>query len=268
MNATRRILKVLAICCLCNMASHAQPADPVNSSAENKGSAATIELTKLEVTDSSLALSYKIENGSTHEVWVCSEVVRARIPFEMFLTHDRQTLLIRKRLAVPCYAVWHRPPDPGMYVRISPGAAQPESVRIDLPASPTFFYASQTREGTAQTVRRLVLEIGYYDEDLPALVHSICAVADQFSADGWKLYTSQVDPNMWHAYFRGLSVGSALSDFDVVNKDPASKGYVYVNYSYEALAEKVLRMEINGVAIPYSGRIEFEVPPRFPAVLD
>jgi len=114
------------------------------------------------------------------------------------------------------------------------------------------------------------LEIGYYNEDLFALARNICAISDQFSAEGWKLYvtTSGVDPNMWHTYFRGITARGALADFEMMNKDPAGRGYVYLNYSYEALAEEILRLDINGVAIPYHGRIEREVPPLFPGASD
>jgi hypothetical protein len=268
MDAARRILKVLAICCLCNMASHARSADPVNGPDASKSPAVTLELTKLEVTDSSLELSYRVRNSSNHEVWVCSDV--GRIPFELYLTHDRQTLLIRKHLSVPCYKIWHRPPAPGKYVRLGAATAQSESLRIGLPAGGQFLYTSETTEVITQTVRCLVLEIGYYNEDLPALARSICEVADRFSAEGWRLYldTVGVDPNMWHTYFRGITARGALAGFEVVNKDAVSRGYVYLDYSYEAMAEKVLRMEINGVAIPYNGRIEREVPPRFSATSD
>ncbi|OHB65515.1 MAG: hypothetical protein A2Y77_04305 [Planctomycetes bacterium RBG_13_62_9] len=266
MDAARGILKVLALCCLCNMASHAQPAGTASVPGTGKGPAPTIELAKLEIAVSSLELSYTIRNGSDHEAWICTEV--SHIPFEMYVTHDQQALLIRRHLDVPCWHIWHHPPLPGTYMRLRPGAAQPESLRIDLPAKPTFLYAHETTEVIEQTVNRLVLEIGYYDENLPALVRSICEVADKFSDEGWKLYTSGPDPNMWHTYFRGLTVRGALSGFDVVNKDPDSTGYVRIDYSYQALAEKVLRMEINGVAIPYKGRIEREAPPRFPATSD
>jgi hypothetical protein len=228
----------------------------VNGPDNSKGTAVTVELTKLEVTDVSLALSYQIRNASDHEVWVCSEVTRGRTRFEMFLTHDKQTLLIRKRLDVPTQAIWHTPPDPGTYVRLNPGAVQPESLQIDLPATGRFRYASQSTEVLAQTVRRLVLEIGYFDENLPALLRSIRAVGDHFSDEGWKLYTARLNPGMWQTYFRGLAAYGAASDLDIINKDPESKGYVYINYSYQALMEKVLRMEINGVGIPYKGKIE------------
>lgn len=250
------VVRILGVCCLCNIASHAQRVGALNGPNDSKGQAVTMELRKLEITDASLGLSYTIKNESDHEVWICSEVCVTSIPYEMYLTHDQQTLLIRRRLEVPTFKVWARPPAPGKYTRLRPGAVQPESLLIDLPARPTFLYAPQTTEVVAQTVRRVVLEIGYFDEDLPALLRSIRAVGDQFSNEGWKLYTARLNPDMWQTYFRGLRAHTAAGDFGIINKDPESKGYAYLNYSYQALIEKVLRMEINGVGIPYKGRIE------------
>jgi hypothetical protein len=210
----------------------------------------TIELAKLDVNDSSLGLSYKIRNDSDHDVWVCTEVSSA--PFEVFVTQDKQTLLIRKQLDVPSTAVWKRPPAAGTYVRLSPGKAYPESLLLHLPVTPRTVYASENTEVVAQTMRRLVLEIGYYDQDLPALVHSIFKIADGFRPESWDL-----DWNIRKIYFPGLAVRGALADFDDINKDPYGVGQAYVEYSYQALiGEKVLRMEINGVAIPYRSRIK------------
>jgi hypothetical protein len=219
---------------------------------EGKATAVTIELTKLEVTDSSLELTYTIRNSSDHSVWVCSEV--GSMPFEMYLTHDQQTLLLRKRLDVPSTAVWNRPPAAGTYTRLGPGAAQPESMLLDLPVTQKAIYASVTTTEVPQTVRRLALEIGYYDEDLPALVRGIFDVADKFSPESRNL-----DPNIERTYFRGLAVRRALGAYDIMNQDPYGEGRISIGYSYQALVgEKVLRMEVNGVAIPYRGRIEKE----------
>ncbi len=249
MDAARRILKVLAICCLCNMASHAQPADPVESPDAGKGLTVTIELTKLEVTDTSLGLTYKIRNSSDHNVWACSEV--SSIPFEVFLMDDRQTLLIRKRLDVPTTVAWHRPPAAGTYVRLGPGAAQAESLLLALPVAPSTVYASPATAEPAQIIRRLALEIGYYDEDLPALVRSILDVAEKFNLEG-----GTPDPNLERTYFRGLAVRRALASYGTMNKDPDGTGCVHIDYSYQALTgEKVLRMEISGVAIPYGRKL-------------
>jgi hypothetical protein len=198
-------------------------------------------------------LTYTIGNNSDHDVWVCTEV--SSIPFELYLTHDRETLLIRKRLDVPTKGVWRRPPAPGTYLRIEPGAAKSEAIQIDLPAKTRSVYADIATKGVAQIVRRLAVEVGYYDTDLPALVRGIFAIADTFGLEGWTLY-----PDIRRIYFRGLGVRGALSAFYDMNKDPDNEGRVRIEYSHQALTgEKVLRMEINGIAIPYRGLIEADI---------
>jgi len=255
MSTRIRIMTTLTICLACGMLSQAGQADDVNSPDDGREAAVTVELTKLEVTDTSLEFTYKIRNHSDHDVWVCSEVSSA--PFELFLTYDTQTLLIRKRLDVPCHAIWARPPAPGRYIRLGPGEDRQDTLRIDLPVTPRFMYASQGMEMVTRTVRRLLLEIGYYDEDLPALIRRILEVADQFNPQAWSLH-----PDVRETYFRGLSVRSALLGFDLIEKDPYAEGHVYLYYSRQALTgEKTLGMEINGIAIPYSGPIEKEVAP-------
>ena len=245
MGTSMGIMAMVLLCCVCNMGSDAEQGGQVNGQDTMSETGVTIELTKLEVTDSSLQLSYEITNSSDHDVWVCSRV--SSIPYEAFLVHDTQTLLIRKRLDVPSMAVWTRPPAAGTYVCVEPGVALPESLSLDLPVIRRFVYANVGATEVPQTVRRLALEIGYYDEDLPGLVRSIFDVADKFSPESWNL-----DPNTEGTYFRGLAVRRALADYDIINKDPYGEGRVYIHYSYQALTgEKLLRIEIDGVSIRY-----------------
>ena len=250
MSTSMRIMAMVALCCVCNMGSDAGQAQQADGQDAVDETGVTIELTKLEVSDSSLELDYKITNSSDDDVWVCSKP--SSIPFEVYLTHDPQTLLIRKRLDVPSTFIWSRPPAAGTYVRIVPGATQMDSMRLDLPVTPRSVYASVGPE-VPQTVRRLVLEIGYYDEDLPALVRSILDVAGNCSPQSWYVY-----PDFLKTYFRGLLVRNSLSGFNAINKDPYGEGRVSIEYSYQALTgEKVLRVEINGVSIRYG--VEGEV---------
>jgi hypothetical protein len=251
MDAARRILKLLAVCCLCNMASHAQPAGPVNAPEPSKSPPVTMELTGLEVTDSTLTLGYKIINGTDYDAWVYSSIASSK-PFEVFLTPDKQTLLIRKRLDVPT-TVMARPSFPvGTYVRIAPGASLADSVRIAVPVSPVFLYASQDTTELAQTVTGLALEIGYYNADLPGIIQDIIALAGKSG-----LTILDVPGGLVDTYFRGLRVRVSLGDFDQVNKDPYGQGRISIAYSGQALTdEEVLRVHVNNVAIPYKGHSE------------
>jgi hypothetical protein len=253
MKVWRRIVKMIAICCMCNMASHAEQRNGVDSAGTSEEATVTLELTRLVVTGSSLELTYTIRNGLDRDVWICSEA--GAIPYEMYLTQDKQTLLIRKRLDVPSSMIWRTSPHPGTYVRLKTGAIRPESLVIDLPAKQQSTYASIGGEVVTQRASRLVLEIGYYDEDLPALIRGICAVADQLSGKGWELGYG-LGTDALKTYFRGLIVRGNFVGSDVLKDEPYTKDYLSVQYSGQALTgEKVLRLETKGVSIPYKGGI-------------
>ena len=216
----------------------------------SKDTGVTMEILDLDVNESTLALSYNIRNGTNRDAWVCNSI--GSVPFEVFLTSDKQTFLIRKRLDVSSNTIWRGPSPVGTYARIAPGVALTESVQVALPASPTFLYASRGATEVAQTVTCLALEIGYYDEDLPALIHGIIGVAEKSG-----LTSQDVPPNILDTYFRGLRVRGVLGNFDRVNKDPYGEGCVYIAYSGQALTdEKVLRVDVNNISISYKGYSE------------
>jgi len=224
-------------------------AEGTKESDVSKGAAVAMEITELAVNGSTFTLGYKIVNGTDNDAWVCSGIDSSR-PFEVFLTPDRQTLVIRKRLDVPASVIWRPPgPGPGTYVRIAPGASLADSVRLAVPVNSVFVYATPDRTELAQTATALALEIGYYSGDLPAVIHSILAVAEKSG-----LTVADVPGSLLDTYFRGLRVRSTLGGFDLVNKDPYGQGWVSVAYSGQALTdEKVLRVNLANVSIPYEG---------------
>jgi hypothetical protein len=244
MKAARRLVKLLVVCCLCTVGSRADPTGEPGLVAD---AGVTMEITELDVNDVALSLTYNITNGTDRETWVCSTI--GRRPFEVFPS-DEQTLLIRIRLDIPSTAEWGRGGPAGTYVRILPRASRAESLQIALPASPVVVYGSRYATEPAQPLRRLALEIGYYDEDLPALIHSIIDVAEKSGLTVW-----DVPSNILNTYFRGVVVRGALASFDVVNRDPYGRGCATIAYNYQALTgEKVLRVDVNDVAIPYAAR--------------
>ena len=251
MQAGTRILTLLAICCLSIVPFHTEAVDGVEGLDDSTEGAVTMELVALEVGESSLALSYNIINGMDRDAWVCSSIGFSE-PFEVFLKSDKQTLLIRKRLDVPTTVMW-RPPGPvGAYARIAPGASLADSVQIAVPVSPRFLYASQDGTELAQTVTGLALEIGYYDADLPGIIRGVIDVAEKSG-----LTIHDVPGGLLDTYFRGVRLRYIFSDFDLVNEDPYGQGCVLIKYSYQALTdEKVLRVEVNDVSIPYEGYSE------------
>jgi hypothetical protein len=249
MSTAMRMVKLVVTCAAFYMCAGSTYAEQTSDPNASKPTTATIELTKLDVNDLALGLSYRVRNDADHDVWVCSDPGVG--PFEVFLTQDRQTLLIRKRLNVPANHEWRGGPPAGTYARVKPGGSQAGSLRIDLPVKPNFGYASQGQEEVAQTVRRLALEVGYYDEDLPALVHTIRDIVSQFNFGPRGCLN--IDPRIVDTYFPGLSVMPLLDS----NKDPYGQGYAYIRYRYPRLiGEKILCADANGISVPYKGRIE------------
>jgi len=135
----------------------------------------TIALTKLDVNDTNLKLSYKIKNNTDHNVWICDDVsVRTTVDFEVYLSEDEQSLLIRRRLDVPTAWVWTINPC-GRYVILPSGQERTESVSFPVPIDPQRVFA--TKLATSERARRLVLEIGYY-----SLVQKFCNITSKENA--------------------------------------------------------------------------------------
>jgi hypothetical protein len=246
MGAIRKLTKLVAICCFCTVIVGAVDTEGTKGLNMNEGTAVTMQITHLDVNDSILTLSYGIRNETPHEAWVCNK--SGPTTFEVFLTADKQTLLIRKRIDLPSSRMWRTIPV-GRYVRVAPGESLAESVQIALPVSPIVQYAANFATESVQSVGRLALEIGYYDEDLPALIHSILAVARRSG-----LTSADVPAEILDTYFRGLRVRGVLGGFDQMNPDPYGQGYVDILFSGQALTgEKVLRVDVNSLSIPYKG---------------
>ena len=212
----------------------------------------TINITNFDVNDTSLKIGWEIINNTNHDVWICDSLDYMRgNNFETFIDADSNTLLIRRRLDVPTSAIWRLIPS-GRYILLRPGENRTESIELDLPVQSKFIYTDPGLTEVAKHTRSIALEIGFYNEDLPAMVRTILQEADKF--DGTNFGGNQ---DIKKDYFRGLLVRSRLGSlqaFDKVNEDPYGEGKVLIRYSYQALTgEKVLRVLIDGVSIPYEG---------------
>lgn len=244
----RSISLILAMILFFLVARYAQ-AESVDDPNNNEEKDVTIELNKLVVNDTTLELHYKIKNNTDHDVWICNSVGSAGI--EAFLAEDAKTLLMRRRLNVPTSNIWRRSPA-GRYILLRTGENWSESLSYDLPVNPRFLFSSQGETQVTQNARGLTLEIGFYDEDLPALIRSILKEADKFSGTSF-----DADFAIKKEYFRGLWVRGSLGSFNIDNKDPYSEGKVVIPYNDQALTgEKVLQIKVDGVSIPYEGYVQ------------
>jgi hypothetical protein len=215
-----------------------------------------IELTHLDVNDTNLELGFKIINNSDHDVWVCDDVdVWSTMDFEVYLSEDEQTLMIRKRLDVPTNVVWCILPY-GCYVLLRSHQERTESVSLDLPVGPCRLYADGLSLPYSDHAGRLVLEIGFYDEDLPKLIRDILEMAEEVDC-GHLEYNSKYTLAFFARYFKGAWIAQLFGGLSGFEENAYKEGseeirIPYSTYSRENFGvEQVLRIEVDGVHIPY-----------------
>jgi hypothetical protein len=205
----------------------------------------TIALTKLDVNDTTIELSYKIKNNTDHDVWICDSVnvLPRACDFEVYMPKDAQTLVIRRRLDVPTAKVWAAVPY-GRYVLLRSGQERFESLSLDVPVHPCRVFAS----GRADSghARRLVLEIGFYNEDLPATIRDILEMAWELNCTG---FVPSMPSTFFIRYFEGIWIAHWL--FGVFSNQEGNEE-IEIPYTWQKFSgEQVLRLEVDGVHIPY-----------------
>jgi len=218
---------------------------------QNEVAAVMIVLTKLEITHQTLELGYKLKNTSDHDVWLCDTLNDLGARFEAYLAEDAHTLVIRRRLDVPAQVLWPFIPQ-GRYVRLRAGHERTESLSLTVPVHPHIVYAGGG--ANAEYATRLVLEIGFYNEDLPGLIRSIIEVAERLGCAPPTV--KDYDSDIMRRYFSGLLIYGrfgGLSHFDKFHKDVSEE--FLTAYTDRLLGEQVLRIAVENLYIPYEGYI-------------
>ena len=239
------LILTLTLCVFFLKFAQAESGDDPNNVEEK---VVTIELTKLDVNDTTLELGYKIKNNTDHDVWICDSV-SMQLNYEIYLAEDAQTLVIRKRLDISPGVVWAAIPV-GRYVRLRPGQEYAESLSRALPVRPALSYIAE--RANAESAKRLVLEIGFYDQDLPGLIRSIIEVVERLGCA--KLELEDYESDIMRHYFKGLLIKGrfgGLEHFDESHQD-LSEQFI-TPYTDQLLGEQVLRIEVDGLYIPYKG---------------
>lgn len=222
--------------------------EPPQSETEPAG--VTMALTGLDVNDTNLELRWTIKNGYDHDVWICDYVFAHTQYPEVYLAEDKQTLMIRKRLDVPKPTdIWWTLPPIGRYVRLRPGEERSESLSITLPVIyETVFASTEEIQGTVYA-KRLVLEIGFYNEDLPGLIRGIIEVAERLGCA--RLEPNDLSSDIIRHYYKGLLIKNlfgGLSHFD--ESHSGSSGYFSTTCTEQLLGEQSLLIIVDGVSIP------------------
>jgi len=216
-------------------------------------SGVTTILTKLDVNDTNLELSYKIKNNTDHNIWICDDVsVRTTLDFEVYLTEDEQSLLIRRCLNVPTDFIWSSSPT-GRYVLLPSGQERTESLSLAVPVKPQREFAG--RLATSDHARRLVVEIGFYNEDLPKLIRDTIELAEKLNCVPIQTTNgNEHEAAILMRYFKGVWIAGSfggLSNFETNIYQEGNK-QIKIPYTWQRFdGEQILRIEVNGVHIPY-----------------
>jgi len=211
-------------------------------SGTQKTNAPTITVTKLDISDKTLSLSYEIRNDSEQDVWILVGFGKTGMSAEVFIDRDDRTLLIRERFDVPfggggeiAY---------GRYVLLSAGQSQTESVTLATPVNPEYGFVDRPlRQARGlEYATRLAIEIGYYAGDLPGMIRGILEKADKIGNK-----TKSRDDEIIRYYFKGSLYFNKVSEI-LRQRDEE----VLVPYTYQWFkGEQVLRTVIEDVRIPY-----------------
>jgi len=222
-------------------------------SADEQNSDVSLTITKFQVNDQTLELTYKIRNDSDHDVWICDSVNinSNRLDYEAYVAKDAQTLVIRKRFDLPGGNVVLESNFTGRYIRLRPGQERADSLLVTLPPMTNRFFDAEI--GKAKYTKRLALEIGYYDEDLRSLILKTVELADKLACDTNAL-TYEYD-EIHTRYFPGLWIARYFNDkFSSYFRDSVNSGDDEIlmppmSWGDIHLDEKVLRLTIDGVYI-------------------
>jgi hypothetical protein len=233
-------------------------------SADKQNSDVSITITNFQVyepiitprvNNQRLELSWKIRNNTDHDVWVLvSQTPEYTYVYDVFMDSDAKTLVLRRRFNLPEGQGWEHLPR-ARHVRLRPDQEITESVSLPLPVKSDAVF--DRLRGNAEFAKRLAVEIGYYDEDLPGLILQIVEMAEQLNCD-IGLDSPIHDPydmDVRRRFFGGVFVARVfyLESFEYFRNSVTSGGdEIFIPYMWQTLeGEQVLRATIDGVSIPY-----------------
>ena len=212
-------------------------------STDNSGTP-TISVTKLDISDKTLKLSYEIRNTTKQDIWI---LVGFGFPpsdttFEVFMDEDNQTLLLQTRLDFPMTHITIHNLH-GRYVLLRAGQTRTESVSLAIPVRPELPFGSGRREQAPEQATCLAIKIGYYPGDLPKMIWEAIEKPEKISDRA----TISHDKLM-NSYFRGPLefnwVNEILKQRDEEILIPHTDQYL----KYEEIVQTVVK----DVAIPYN----------------
>lgn len=235
---------------LCALFAGSIKAEDSNDLDGQEESTVTIALTRLDVNDTNLELGWKIKNNTDHDVWICDKM-DLMSSSEMLLAEDAETLVIRRRACIKKdeKVMMEFPFVKSLYVRLHPGQEKADAVSIDLPVRQISIL--KLIRASAEFAKRLVMEIGFYDEDLPGLILQIVEVNNKLNCD---IHASLGDNGyeICNRFFPGhLIAGAYYNNIGLKESVASDDGEVRIPYMGQRLnGEQILRIEVDGLSIP------------------
>lgn len=217
----------------------------VDASYNEKTDTPTIIVTKMNLSDKVLKLSYEIRNDTKLDLWIYEGPGKYNISADAFMDEDNQTLLIRSRLDLPAPERAETPSFDGGYVRLPSGEVLSESVSFPIPVRPRYVFFGERQERGLEFATRLAIEIGYYTGDLPEIIRDTLKEAKKIPRTKPIVYP--IVPTTLIDFFGGLL------GFNELNEGLRSRDEkVLIPYTDQILkGEHSLRIIIDGLRIPY-----------------
>ena len=257
MNMYKKIILLLGLCTIFVTRLQAEDVNNLKTQEETL----SIALTGYDVNETTFKLSWSIKNNSDHDILICDAIgdrfLGYQSGFERYIAADNQTLVFSWRLDKPICGLYPYPIDfLGRYVRLRANQEWSKSLTFALPLSRSPLIECDT--GDASYATRLAIEIGYYDEDLPAQILQIVDVARRFNCESIKFEDYSEDWKIFRRYFAGILIEDSFNKWADFRESITSGAdeiiipYIgeFHNMGEHVLDEKILRLDISGVHIP------------------
>jgi hypothetical protein len=215
-----------------------------------------IALTAFDVNDKTLELHYKVVNRSNHDVWVCSSIYWPNktlpVDYAVYMDEDARTLVIRRQIEVPGGADRVPKDYRGRYVLLHAGEEWVASFSLSIPV---VRYAMLGVPGPdVDFATRVVLKIGFYNEDLPGKIRSLLDLATRLGySSAQSSAFSTADWVLYERYFPGFSIARTFGGLPGFSQ-LWTEGSPQIDVPYtEAVPlgdESTLQVAVDGVVIP------------------
>ncbi len=237
------------------LAPPTNPGVAANSRVKKNASAPTITITKLNVSDKILEVSWEIRNVSEKDAWILAGLGESGADISAFMDEDDRTLLLSRRLDVPARP--ERASFPvcnGRYVRLPARQTQAESVSLAIPVYPEYGIGVGGRKAQGlEYATRLTIEIGYYTGDLPGMIRRLIEKDEKNpriirAVDG--SYSNSIS-----GWFGGLLGSNRLNECVRCRDDE-----ILIPYTSQAFTgEEVLRVTARDLRIPYEEKVDVPI---------